>query len=386
MSARPTQNALNTYRGGPDERGHFGLYGGRFVAETLMPLILDLERAYSEAKADPSFKAEMDGHLATYVGRPSPLYFAERLTEHCGGAKIYFKREELNHTGAHKVNNVLGQIMLALRMGKTRIIAETGAGMHGVATATLCAKFGLPCIVYMGSVDVARQKPNVLRMKILGAEVRAVELGSKTLKDAMNEALRDWVWEGLLGAGMGFAVRLLFAVMEAALGWLGQVSGRNLYQPWLAENAPDDASLRQLGFWLAGLAFFSANGHLLLIQALQHSLAVLPAAALPDREGARALFEAGSMIFSTGLQLALPLLLLALLAQGVFAVVSRLMPGVDAWSVGLNLGALTLLGSLAVGVPILVSAVCPRIGPSTRPAFGIPRHQVKSALFRPLGP
>ncbi|HET9572812.1 MAG TPA: tryptophan synthase subunit beta, partial [Methyloceanibacter sp.] len=145
------------------------------------------------AKADPSFQAEMDGHLATYVGRPSPLYFAERLTQHCGGAKIYFKREELNHTGAHKVNNVLGQIMLALRMGKTRIIAETGAGMHGVATATLCAKFGLPCIVYMGSVDVARQKPNVLRMKILGAEVRAVESGSKTLKDAMNEALRDWV-------------------------------------------------------------------------------------------------------------------------------------------------------------------------------------------------
>lgn len=193
MSARPPQNGLNTYRGGPDERGHFGIYGGRFVAETLMPLILDLERAYKEAKGDPSFRAEMDGHLATYVGRPSPLYFAERLTRHCGGAKIYFKREELNHTGAHKVNNVLGQIMLALRMGKTRIIAETGAGMHGVATATLCAKFGLPCIIYMGSVDVARQKPNVLRMKILGAEVRAVESGSKTLKDAMNEALRDWV-------------------------------------------------------------------------------------------------------------------------------------------------------------------------------------------------
>jgi len=187
------QSPLNTYRGGPDERGHFGLYGGRFVAETLMPLILDLERAYNDAKADPAFQAEMDRHLATYVGRPSPLYFAERLTEHCGGAKIYFKREELNHTGAHKVNNVLGQIMLALRMGKTRIIAETGAGMHGVATATLCAKFGLPCIVYMGSVDVARQKPNVLRMKMLGAEVRAVESGSKTLKDAMNEALRDWV-------------------------------------------------------------------------------------------------------------------------------------------------------------------------------------------------
>ena len=193
MSARTEPNPLNTYRGGPDERGHFGLYGGRFVAETLMPLILDLERAYTDAKADPKFQNEMDHHLATYVGRPSPLYFAERLTQHCGGAKIYFKREELNHTGAHKVNNVLGQIMLARRMGKTRIIAETGAGMHGVATATLCAKFGLPCIVYMGSVDVERQKPNVLRMKILGAEVRAVESGSKTLKDAMNEALRDWV-------------------------------------------------------------------------------------------------------------------------------------------------------------------------------------------------
>ncbi len=188
-----TDTALNSYRTGPDERGHFGLYGGRFVAETLMPLILELEKAYSDAKADPKFQKEMDGHLATYVGRPSPLYFAERLTQHCGGAKIYFKREELNHTGAHKVNNVLGQIMLARRMGKTRIIAETGAGMHGVATATLCAKFGLPCIVYMGSVDVERQKPNVLRMKILGAEVRAVESGSKTLKDAMNEALRDWV-------------------------------------------------------------------------------------------------------------------------------------------------------------------------------------------------
>src|SRR5712672_3612114 len=183
----------NSFRTGPDERGHFGIYGGRFVAETLMPLILDLERAYADAKADPKFRSEMDGHLANYVGRPSPLYFAQRLTDHCGGAKIYFKREELNHTGAHKVNNVLGQIMLALRMGKTRIIAETGAGMHGVATATLCAKFGLPCIVYMGSVDVERQKPNVQRMKMLGAEVRAVESGSRTLKDAMNEALRDWV-------------------------------------------------------------------------------------------------------------------------------------------------------------------------------------------------
>jgi tryptophan synthase beta chain len=183
----------NSFRTGPDEHGHFGIFGGRFVAETLMPLILELEKAYAAAKADPKFQSEMDGYLATYVGRPSPLYFAERLTSHFGGAKIYFKREELNHTGAHKVNNVLGQIMLARRMGKTRIIAETGAGMHGVATATLCAKFGLPCIVYMGAVDVERQKPNVLRMKMLGAEVRAVESGSHTLKDAMNEALRDWV-------------------------------------------------------------------------------------------------------------------------------------------------------------------------------------------------
>jgi tryptophan synthase beta chain len=184
---------LNSFRTGPDERGHFGIYGGRFVAETLMPLILDLEKAYSEAKADPAFKREMDGHLTHYVGRPSPLYLAERMTEHLGGAKIYFKREDLNHTGAHKVNNVLGQIMLAKRMGKPRIIAETGAGMHGVATATLCAKFGLECIVYMGSVDVARQQPNVLRMQALGAKVVPVESGSKTLKDAMNEALRDWV-------------------------------------------------------------------------------------------------------------------------------------------------------------------------------------------------
>jgi len=183
----------NSFRTGPDERGHFGVYGGRFVAETLMPLILDLEKAYNEAKQDPQFQEEMDRYLTTYVGRPSPLYFAERLTEHCGGAKIYFKREDLNHTGAHKVNNVLGQVMLAKRMGKTRIIAETGAGMHGVATATLCAKFGLPCVVYMGAVDIERQQPNVLRMRILGAEVRAVQSGARTLKDAMNEALRDWV-------------------------------------------------------------------------------------------------------------------------------------------------------------------------------------------------
>jgi tryptophan synthase beta chain len=187
------QQQPNTFRAGPDERGHFGIYGGRFVAETLMPLILELEKAYAAAKDDPAFKAEMGGYLTHYVGRPSPLYFAERLTEHCGGAKIYFKRDELNHTGAHKVNNVLGQIMLARRMGKKRIIAETGAGQHGVATATLCARFGLQCVVYMGAVDVERQKPNVFRMQMLGAEVIPVQSGSKTLKDAMNEALRDWV-------------------------------------------------------------------------------------------------------------------------------------------------------------------------------------------------
>jgi tryptophan synthase beta chain len=183
----------NSYRSGPDESGHFGLYGGRFVAETLMPLILDLEKAYTVAKGDPAFQTEMASYLTHYVGRPSPLYFAERLTAHLGGAKVYFKRDELNHTGAHKVNNVLGQIMLALRMGKPRIIAETGAGQHGVATATLCARFGLKCVVYMGAVDVERQKPNVFRMKMLGAEVVPVQSGSKTLKDAMNEALRDWV-------------------------------------------------------------------------------------------------------------------------------------------------------------------------------------------------
>jgi len=184
---------LNSYRTGPDEKGQFGIYGGRFVAETLMPLILDLEKAYEDAKADPSFQAELDGFLEHYVGRPSPLYFAERLSEHLGGAKIYFKREELNHTGAHKINNVMGQILLARRMGKTRIIAETGAGQHGVATATACARFGLKCIVYMGEVDIERQKPNVFRMKLLGAEVVPALSGSRTLKDALNEALRDWV-------------------------------------------------------------------------------------------------------------------------------------------------------------------------------------------------
>jgi tryptophan synthase beta chain len=169
------------------------MFGGRFVAETLMPLILDLEKAYAEARNDPAFRAEMNGYLKDYVGRPSPLYFAERLSTHLGGAKVYLKREELNHTGSHKVNNVLGQIILAQRMGKKRIIAETGAGQHGVATATLCARFGLECIVYMGAVDVARQAPNVFRMEMLGAKVIPVQSGTRTLKDAMNEALRDWV-------------------------------------------------------------------------------------------------------------------------------------------------------------------------------------------------
>ncbi len=188
----PTQQ-LNSFRSGPDERGRFGDFGGRFVSETLMPLILDLEARYEHAKTDASFWAEMDHLWTHYVGRPSPLYHAERLTERLGGAKIYLKRDELNHTGAHKINNVLGQILLARRMGKTRIIAETGAGQHGVATATVCAKFGLKCVVFMGATDVERQKPNVFRMKLLGAEVVPVTAGRATLKDAMNEALRDWV-------------------------------------------------------------------------------------------------------------------------------------------------------------------------------------------------
>ncbi len=183
----------NTYRSGPDERGHFGIFGGRYVAETLMPLILDLETHYQAARNDPAFQAEFDDFLKHYVGRPNPLYFAERLTDHLGGAKIYFKRDELNHTGAHKINNCIGQILLARRMGKRRIIAETGAGQHGVASATVAARFGLPCTVYMGETDIERQKPNVFRMKLLGAEVRPVSSGTRTLKDAMNEALRDWV-------------------------------------------------------------------------------------------------------------------------------------------------------------------------------------------------
>lgn len=190
----------NSFRNQPDDRGHFGQFGGRYVAETLMPLILDLEKHYRAAQADPAFAEEFDDLLEHYVGRPSPLYFAERLTDHVRkeapkgkGAQIWFKRDELNHTGAHKINNCIGQILLAKRMGKTRIIAETGAGQHGVATATVCARFGLPCVVYMGATDVVRQKPNLFRMKLLGAEVVSVESGSGTLKDAMNDAMRDWV-------------------------------------------------------------------------------------------------------------------------------------------------------------------------------------------------
>jgi len=199
-SASPTLEKLNTYRAGPDAEGRFGKFGGRFVAETLTPLVLDLAREYEAAKGDATFREELDDFLEHYVGRPSPLYYAERLTTHVRakagkgrGAKIYFKRDELNHTGAHKINNCMGQILLARRMGKTRIIAETGAGQHGVATATVCARFGLPCVVYMGATDVERQKPNVFRMQLLGAEVRPVTSGRATLKDAMNEALRDWV-------------------------------------------------------------------------------------------------------------------------------------------------------------------------------------------------
>ncbi|WP_022693267.1 tryptophan synthase subunit beta [Ponticaulis koreensis] len=183
----------NTWDKWPDANGRFGEFGGRYVAETLMPLILDLEKEYRAAQKDPEFQAQMDDLWTHYVGRPSPLYFAERLTDHFGGAKIYFKRDELNHTGAHKINNCLGQVLLAMRMGKKRIIAETGAGQHGVATATVCARFGLQCVVFMGATDVERQKPNVFRMRLLGAEIVPVESGTGTLKDAMNEALRDWV-------------------------------------------------------------------------------------------------------------------------------------------------------------------------------------------------
>jgi len=184
---------LNTLRAGPDDDGHFGIFGGRYVAETLMPLILEVEKTYDKIKEDPSFQKDVENYLNDFVGRPSPLFYARRLTKHLGGAKIYFKREDLNHTGAHKVNNCIGQILVAQRMGKKRIIAETGAGMHGVATATVCALFDIPCTIYMGTTDIERQAPNVSRMRLLGAEIIPVTSGSSTLKDAMNDALRDWV-------------------------------------------------------------------------------------------------------------------------------------------------------------------------------------------------
>ncbi|WP_337875759.1 tryptophan synthase subunit beta [Elioraea sp.] len=268
---KPLPNSLRT---GPDERGHFGIFGGRYVAETLMPLILEVERAYEEAKRDPAFDAEFRRLLAHYVGRPSPLWFAERLTAELGGAQVWFKRDELNHTGAHKINNCIGQILLAKRMGKTRIIAETGAGQHGVATATVCALFGLPCTIYMGATDVARQSPNVFRMKLLGAEVKPVTSGAATLKDAMNEALRDWVanvadtyyligtvagphpypamvrdFQSVIGTEakvqLDAAVGRLPDVCIAAIG--GGSNAMGLFHPFL-----DDASVRLVGVEAAG--------------------------------------------------------------------------------------------------------------------------------------
>ncbi len=273
----------NSFRTGPDEQGMFGIFGGRFVAETLMPLILDLDRAYEEAKADPAFEAELQALATHYTGRPSPLYFAERLTEHLGGAKIYFKRDELNHTGSHKINNCLGQILLARRMGKTRIIAETGAGQHGVASATVCARFGYPCVVYMGETDVKRQAPNVFRMKLLGAEVHPVTSGAGTLKDAMNEALRDWVTNVettyyLIGTAAGphpypAMVRDFQSVignelrdqMMAAEGRLpdalvacvgGGSNAIGLFHPFL-----DDKDVRMIGVEAGGHGIAVDNGH-----------------------------------------------------------------------------------------------------------------------------
>jgi len=264
----------NSFRTGPDARGHFGPFGGRYVAETLMPCILEVERAYEAAKRDPDFQAEFQRLLAHYVGRPSPLWFAERLTRVLGGAQVWFKRDELNHTGAHKINNCIGQILLARRMGKTRVIAETGAGQHGVATATVCALFGLACTIYMGATDVARQSPNVFRMKLLGAEVKPVTAGAATLKDAMNEALRDWVANVadtyyLIGTVAGphpypAMVRDFQSVIgEEAKAQLKEATGRlpdvcvaaigggsnaiGLFHPFL-----DDASVRLIGVEAAG--------------------------------------------------------------------------------------------------------------------------------------
>ena len=276
----------NSFRTQPDERGHFGDYGGRYVAETLMPLILDLEREYRKAQNDPSFQAQFDDLLEHYVGRPSPLYFAERLTEALGGAQVWFKRDELNHTGAHKINNCIGQILLAMRMGKTRIIAETGAGQHGVATATVCARFGLPCVIYMGATDVARQQPNVFRMKLLGAEVIPVTSGAATLKDAMNEGLRDWVanvhdtfyiigtaagphpypelvrdFQSVIGkearAQMLSRINRLPDLLVAAIG--GGSNALGLFHPFL-----DDADVAMLGVEAAGYGLDSQHAASLL--------------------------------------------------------------------------------------------------------------------------
>ncbi len=273
----------NSFRTGPDERGHFGIFGGRYVAETLMPLVLELEEAYAAARQDPAFQAEIASLNAHYTGRPSPLYFAQRLTEHLGGAKIYFKRDELNHTGSHKINNCLGQILLARRMGKTRIIAETGAGQHGVASATVSARFGLPCEVYMGATDVQRQAPNVFRMKLLGAKVHPVTAGNGTLKDAMNEALRDWVTNVedtyyLIGTAAGphpypMLVRDFQSVigketkeqMLAAEGRLpdllvaavgGGSNAIGLFHPFL-----DDKDVRIVGVEAGGHGLDAYNGH-----------------------------------------------------------------------------------------------------------------------------
>jgi tryptophan synthase beta chain len=271
----------NTYRSGPDDSGHFGIYGGRFVAETLMPLVLAVERAYAAARRDPSFAAEYASYLEHYVGRPSPLYYAERLTRHFGGAKLYFKRDELNHTGSHKINNTMGQILLAKRMGKRRIIAETGAGQHGVATATVCALFDLPCVVYMGATDIERQKPNVFRMKLLGAEVVPVTSGTGTLKDAMNEALRDWVanvddtfyiigtvagphpYPGMVRDFQSIIGREVREQMQRAEGRLpdtlvacigGGSNAMGLFHPFL-----DDAAVRMIGVEAGGLGIESGK-------------------------------------------------------------------------------------------------------------------------------
>jgi len=273
----------NSYRTGPDEKGFFGMFGGRFVAETLMPLILELEQAYTAAKADPEFAKALAFLNTHYSGRPSPLYLAERITKELGGAKVYFKRDELNHTGSHKINNCLGQILLAKRMGKTRIIAETGAGQHGVAVATVCAKFELPCEVYMGATDVERQAPNVARMKLLGAKVNPVTAGAGTLKDAMNEALRDWVTNVrntyyIIGTAAGphpypelvrdfqsIIGREVREQMMAAEGRLpdtlvacigGGSNAIGLFHPFL-----DDTSVRMYGVEAGGHGLDVENGH-----------------------------------------------------------------------------------------------------------------------------